>query len=55
MREKNVLASVEAVNNTEAGIVLRCRDLDNYLVGLHNHLLRAIYIFERREDQAPFQ
>ena len=55
INEKDVMVSVEAGNPAEAGIVLRFQDLENYIVGICNPTLRAIYFFERKNGAvAPF-
>lgn len=55
MNEKDVLISVDASNNAQAGIVLRFQDLDNYIVALYNPIFKAIYILERHNGGwAPF-
>jgi len=40
--------SVDAQSNSEAGIVLRFHDFDNYLVALYTPMLKAIYIHDRK-------
>ena len=53
--EKDVLVSVDACSNAEAGIVMRFQDLNNYLVGMYSPFLKAIYFFDRRNGEwAPF-
>lgn len=44
----NLLASVQARNDAEAGIVLRFHDPDHYLVALYTPLLKAIYLHDRQ-------
>lgn len=46
--EKDVMVSVEAGNNAEAGIVLRFQNLQNYIVGIYSPVLKAIYFFQRK-------
>jgi hypothetical protein len=45
-----VIVSVNAGNHAEAGIVLRFKDLGNYIVALYSPYLSAIYFFERRNN-----
>jgi hypothetical protein len=55
INEKDVMISVEAGNHAEAGIVLRFQDLQNYVVGIYNPTLEAIYFFDRRNGSVmPF-
>ncbi len=54
-REKDVMVSVEAGSHAETGIVIRFQDLENYVVGLSNPTLKAIYFLERRNGSVmPF-
>jgi poly(3-hydroxybutyrate) depolymerase len=46
--ETNLMASVEARSDAEAGIILRFHDFDHYLVALYTPLLKAIYIHDRK-------
>lgn len=46
--EKDVLVSVRVTRTAESGIVLRFQDIHNYLVGLYNPIIGAIYFLERR-------
>ena len=53
--EKDLMVSVEANSYAEAGIVLRFRDINNYLVGLYSPRHKAIYLLDRRHGQwGPF-
>ena len=49
--ELDLMVSVEANSDAEAGIILRFQDIDNYLVGLYSPLLKSIYIHDRRNGQ----
>jgi len=46
--ETNLMASVEARSDAEAGVILRFHDFDHYLVALYTPLLKAIYIHDRK-------
>jgi hypothetical protein len=46
--ETNLMASVEARSDAEAGILLRFHDCDHYLVALYTPLLKSIYIHDRK-------
>ncbi len=48
LNEADVMVSVEAGHHAEAGIVLRFQDLRNYIVGIYNPTLKAIFFFERK-------
>jgi len=53
--EKDVMVSVEAGGQAEAGIILRFQDIRDYIVGIYSPALRAIYFFERRNGSVmPF-
>ena len=53
--EVDLMASVEAKSNAEAGIVLRFHDLNNYLVALYSPRRKAIYLLDRKNGQwGPF-
>lgn len=53
--EKDLMVSVEANSNAEAGIVLRFQNLNNYLVGLYSPRLKAVYLLDRRNGRwGPF-
>ena len=55
VNEQNVMVSVEAFSHSEAGIVLRYKDLNNYVVALYNPHIKAIYILDRRKGAwGPF-
>src|ERR1019366_9032738 len=47
--EADVMASVDANSNAEAGILLRFHDADNYLIALYSPLLKAIYLHDRQQ------
>lgn len=50
----NLMASVEARSDAEAGIILRFQDADHYLVALYTPLLKTIYIHDRKNgDWGP--
>jgi hypothetical protein len=49
--ELDLMASVDANGNAEAGIILRFHDPDNYLVGLYSPLLKAIFLHDRKNGQ----
>ena len=46
--ETNLMASVEANSNAEAGIMLRFHDPENYLVALYSPSFKAIYVHDRK-------
>lgn len=46
--EANLMASVEANKNAEAGIILRYQDPDNYLLALYSPASKSIYIHDRQ-------
>jgi Protein of unknown function (DUF4038)/Domain of unknown function (DUF5060) len=46
--ETNLMASVQARSDAEAGIILRFHDPDNYLVALYTPSLKAAYIHDRK-------
>ena len=46
--ETNLMASVEARSDAEAGVILRFHDFDHYLVALYTPMLKAIYIHDRK-------
>jgi len=46
--EANAVVSVDALSDAEAGIILRFRDPDNYVVGLYSPSLKCIYLHDRR-------
>jgi hypothetical protein len=48
INETNLMASVEARSDAEAGIILRFHNPDDYLVALYTPSLKAIYIHDRR-------
>jgi len=49
--EVDVMASVDAHSDAEAGIILRFHDAGNYLVGLYSPSLRAIFLHDRKNGQ----
>jgi len=49
--ETNLMASVEARSDAEAGIILRFHDVDHYVVGLYTPSLKAIYFHDRQNGQ----
>ena len=48
VEEADVLASVDATSDAEAGLILRFQDKDNYLVALYTPSLKAIYVHDRK-------
>jgi hypothetical protein len=48
VNETNLMASVEAKSDAEAGIILRFHDFDHYLVALYTPSLKSIYIHDRK-------
>lgn len=48
IRETNLMASVEARSDAEAGVILRFHDADHYLVALYTPMLKAIYLHDRK-------
>jgi len=48
INETNLMASIEARSDAEAGIILRFHSPDNYLVALYTPSLKAIYIHDRK-------
>jgi len=49
--ELDLMASVDAHRDAEAGIILRFHDADNYLVALYSPLLKAIFLHDRKNGQ----
>jgi hypothetical protein len=49
--ELDLMASVDANSDAEAGIILRFHDADDYLVGLYSPLLKAIFLHDRKNGQ----
>ncbi|MCU0979353.1 MAG: DUF4038 domain-containing protein [Pirellulaceae bacterium] len=49
--ERDLMASVDANRDAEAGIILRFHDADNYLVALYSPLLKAIFLHDRKTGQ----
>ena len=48
LNEADVMASVDAQCDAEAGIVLRFHDADNYVVGLYSPFLKTLFIHDRK-------
>jgi len=46
--ERDLMASVDARSDAEAGIILRFHDADHYLVALYTPQLKAIYLHDRQ-------
>ena len=51
INELDLMASVDANSDAEAGIILRFHDADNYLVALYSPLLKAIFLHDRKNGQ----
>lgn len=51
IRELDLMASVDANRDAEAGIILRFHDADNYLVALYSPLLKAIFLHDRKNGE----
>ena len=49
--EENVMVSVDADKDAEAGIILRFQDLDNYVVAVYHPALKNVLIQERYEGE----
>ena len=49
--EADLMASVDAKRDAEAGIILRFHDAHNYLVALYSPLLKAIFLHDRKKGQ----
>ena len=49
--DKDLMASVDAHSNAEAGIILRFHDPSNYLVALYTPSLKKIYLHDRKHGQ----
>lgn len=49
--DTDMMASVDANSDAEAGIILRFHDADNYLVGLYSPSLHAIFLHDRKNGQ----
>jgi hypothetical protein len=47
----NLMASVEARSDAEAGIILRFHDADNYLVALYSPLLKSVFLHDRKNGE----
>ena len=48
LEEENLMVSVDAHSNAEAGIVLRFHDPENYVVGLYTPSLKCMYFHDRQ-------
>ncbi len=48
IRDTNLMASVDARSDAEAGIILRFHDFDHYLVALYTPKLKSIYLHDRK-------
>ena len=48
LEEANLMVSVDARSDAEAGIVLRFHDPDNYVVGLYSPSLKCMYFHDRQ-------
>jgi Protein of unknown function (DUF4038) len=46
--DTNLMASVDARSDAEAGILLRFHDADNYLVALYSPSMKAIFLHDRK-------
>ncbi len=51
VNETNLMASVEANSDAEAGIILRYQDPDNYLLALYSPSSRSIYVHDRHDGK----
>jgi hypothetical protein len=49
IREADLMVSVDARSDAEAGIVLRFQDADQYVVALYSPLLKAIFLHDRQD------
>lgn len=49
--ERDLMVSVDANSDAEAGVILRFHDPDNYLVGLYSPLLKAVFLHDRKDGQ----
>ena len=47
----DLMASVEADSNAEAGIILRFHDPENYLVAIYSPSFKAIYVHDRKNGE----
>jgi hypothetical protein len=48
---RDLMVSVDAGSDAEAGVILRFHDADNYLVGLYSPLLKSIFLHDRKDGQ----
>jgi hypothetical protein len=51
IREADLMASVDANRDAEAGIILRFHNPEDYLVALYSPLLKAIFLHDRKNGQ----
>ena len=51
VNQANLMASVEARSDAEAGLVFRFHDADHYLVAFYSPSLKAIYLHDRQDGQ----
>jgi hypothetical protein len=51
VNDTDLMASVDANSESEAGIILRFHDADNYLVALYSPSLKAIFLHDRKGGQ----
>lgn len=49
--EGDLMASVDARSDAEAGVILRFHDADHYLVGFYSPSLKTIYFHDRQDGQ----
>lgn len=49
--EADLMASVDARSDAEAGLILRFHDTNHYLVALYTPSLKAIYLHDRRQGE----
>ena len=51
IHDTNLMASVDARSDAEAGIILRFHDADHYLVALYSPSLKSMFIHDRKNGQ----
>jgi len=51
VNDTDLMASVDANSDSEAGVILRFHDADNYLVALYSPWLKAIFLHDRKAGQ----
>lgn len=51
VNETDLMASVDANSDAEAGIILRFHDADNYVVGIYSPSLKEIFFHDRKNGQ----